>query len=137
MILLCLQADKNSIVQSAAAYLKELKTTKEDLYKQNKNLKERVDTENILLSKGLNLRTGHKMEDENMKIDEAKINVQLMNPVSTIDSMIKALQCMKEMGVIAMSIQSKFSEDESTTMMTINTKVFSQFLSVTLKFISK
>ncbi|KAH7666085.1 Myc-type basic helix-loop-helix (bHLH) domain-containing protein, partial [Dioscorea alata] len=98
------KADKNSIVQSAAVYLKELKTTKEDLYKQNKNLK-------------------HKMEDENMKIDEVKIKVQVMNPVSTIDSMIEALQCMKEMGVIAMSIQSKFSEDESTTMMTINTKV--------------
>ncbi|XP_039118898.1 transcription factor bHLH92-like isoform X2 [Dioscorea cayenensis subsp. rotundata] len=118
------KADKNSIVQSAAVYLKELLMIKEELHRQNKMLREKIiDTGNILQSKGLDSRTEHKMKDDNMSIEEAKIEVQLMNPVSTIDSMIEALQCMKGMGVKAMSIHSEFYGDEFTTMMTIYTKV--------------
>lgn len=82
-----------------------------------------IDTRNILQSKGLDSRTELEMKDDNMSIEETKIEVQLMNPVSTIDSMIEALQCMKGMGVKAMSIHSEFYGDEFTTMMTIYTKV--------------
>ena len=123
MTRLCLQADKNSIVQSAGLYLKELKLTRENLYRQNKTLREKINTKNILQSKELDLRTKREIEDDNMRIEEAKIEVQLMNPVSTIDSMIEALQCMKGMGVTATSIESEFSRNEFTTVMTINTKV--------------
>ncbi|KAH7666087.1 Myc-type basic helix-loop-helix (bHLH) domain-containing protein [Dioscorea alata] len=117
------KADKNSIVQSAAVYLKELQICKEELRRQNKMLREKIDTGNILRSKGIDSRTEYEMKDDNMSIEETKIEVQLMNPVSTIDSMIEALQCMKGMGVKAMSIHSEFYGDEFTTMMTINTKV--------------
>lgn len=103
---------------------------KEELHRQNKMLREKIiDTGNILQSKGLDSRTEHKMKDDNMSIEEAKIEVQLMNPVSTMDSMIEALQCMKGMGVKAMSIHSKVFGDELATVMTINTKVlFSNFI---------
>ncbi|KAH7666086.1 Myc-type basic helix-loop-helix (bHLH) domain-containing protein [Dioscorea alata] len=117
------KADKNSIVQSAAVYLKELQICKEELRRQNKMLKEKIDTGNILQSKGIDSRTEYEMKDDNMSIEETKIEVQLMNPVSTIDSIIEALQCMKGMGVKATSIYSEFSRDKFTTMMTINAKV--------------
>ena len=114
-----------------------MKIIKEELYRQNKDLRERLDTKNILQSKELDLRTEHEMEGAHRKIEEAKVEVRLTNPVCTMDSMIEALQCMKRMGVIATSIGTKFSEDESTSVITINAKVFSQFSNVTLKFMSK
>ncbi|KAJ0981581.1 hypothetical protein J5N97_009836 [Dioscorea zingiberensis] len=109
------KADKKSIVQSATVHLKELNKVKEELHVRNKELRERID-------KNINHVVRPEAEAE-AEAGAKIIGVRLMNPASTIDSMIGALQCVKGMGAMATTIHSDFSGEEFTAVMTIQTKI--------------
>lgn len=91
-------------MQSAAAYVRELKEVKEQLHRQNEELKAMVS--------GINGRT-----------EELKIKFRVANPSSTIDSMIGALRCLKTMDVKARAILSDLSNNELSATMSIETEV--------------
>ncbi|WOK92483.1 hypothetical protein Cni_G01174 [Canna indica] len=95
------KSDKNSIVQSAAEYVRELKGAKEALQKRNEELKARI--------LGVN--------------DGAKIKIRVANPSSPIDSMIGALRCLQSMDVKAKAIRSDLSGSEFSAIMSIDTKI--------------
>lgn len=97
------QGDKNSIVQSAAQYVRELKGVQKALQKRNEELKAEI------------LR--------NNATDGAKIKISVTNPSSSIDSMIGALRCLKSLDVKAKAIRSDLSSAEFSATMSIDTKV--------------
>lgn len=97
------QGDKNSIVQSAAQYVRELKGVQKALQKRNEELKAEI------------LR--------NNATDGAKIKISVTNPLSSIDSMIGALRCLKSLDVKAKAIRSDLSSTEFSATMSIDTKV--------------
>ncbi|XP_072977991.1 transcription factor BHLH148-like [Typha angustifolia] len=99
------KGDKNSIVQSAAVYVRELKGVRDELRRHNEELKARI------LGSGAQCPEG------------VKIKFQVANPPSAIDSMIAALRCLKSMDVTARSIQSDFSCHELSASMSIETKM--------------
>ncbi|XP_010911272.2 transcription factor BHLH148 isoform X1 [Elaeis guineensis] len=98
------KGDKNSIVQSAAAYVRELKEVKEQMQRRNEEL--------MTMISGSNGRT-----------EEAKIKFRVANPSSAIDSMIGALRCLKTIDVEARAIRSDLSGHELSAIMSIETKV--------------
>ncbi|RZS27839.1 hypothetical protein BHM03_00061367 [Ensete ventricosum] len=97
------KGDKNSIVQSAAQYVRELKGAKEALQKRNEELEAKIPRNNAT--------------------DRAKIKISVTNPSSSIDSMIGALRCLKSLDVEAKAIRSDLSSTEFSAIMTIDTKV--------------
>ncbi|KAG1358610.1 Transcription factor BHLH148 [Cocos nucifera] len=98
------KGDKNSIVQSAAVYVRELKGVKDQLRRRNEEL------QSMIL--GRNGRT-----------EDAKVNFRVANPSSAIDSFIGALRCLKSMDVKARAIRSDLSGHELSATMSIDTKV--------------
>lgn len=84
--------------------MKELKGVKEELLRRNEELK---------------VRSARKSDLEG----GVKIKIRVGNPASTLDSMIGALHCLKEMNVKATAIQTEFFGHELTAIMTIETKV--------------
>jgi hypothetical protein len=98
------QGDKNSIVQSAAIYIHELKGAREQLQRRNEELKARI--------------LGHDARHPSVKVD-----FEVDDPASGIDSMIGALRRLKSMGVKATGIRSNMSGGRLWTEMNIQTTV--------------
>ncbi|KAG1334092.1 transcription factor BHLH148 [Cocos nucifera] len=98
------KGDKNSIVQSAAAYVRELKEVKKQIERRNGELKTMIS-------------------GSNGRIEEPKIKFQVANPSSALDSMIGALRCLKMIDVKARDILSDLSGHELSATMSIETKV--------------
>ncbi|CAL9186773.1 transcription factor BHLH148 [Musa acuminata AAA Group] len=97
------KGDKNSIIQSAAQYVRELQGVQKALQKRNEELKAEI------------LR--------NNATDGAKIKISVTNPSSSIDSMIAALRCLKSLDVKAKAIRSDLSSTEFSATMSIDTKM--------------
>ncbi|CAL9115740.1 unnamed protein product [Musa textilis] len=97
------KSDKNSIIQSAAQYVRELKGVQEALQKRNEEL-----TAEIL---------------RNNATDGAKIKIGVTNPSSSVDSMIGALRCLKSLDVKVKAIRSDLSGTGFSAIMSIDTKV--------------
>ncbi|XP_042443811.1 transcription factor BHLH148-like [Zingiber officinale] len=95
------KGDKNSIVQSATQYVRELKGVKKALQQRNEELK-----------------AGILGSDE-----VATIKIRVENPSSPIDSMIGALRCLQSMGVTAKAVQSDLSRSEFSATIGIDTKI--------------
>lgn len=91
-------------MQSAAAYVRELKGVKDQLQRRNEEL------ESMILG-----------SDE--RIEEAKVKFRVANPSSAIDSLIGALRCLKSMDVKTRAIRSDLSGHELSATMSIDTKV--------------
>ncbi|KAK3414894.1 hypothetical protein EUGRSUZ_H00196 [Eucalyptus grandis] len=87
--------DKNSIVQTACMRIKELVKYKQELERQNGELKS-----------GLNEKSGGD------KAEGTKIRVKIANPTSGIDSMLEVLKCLDNMGLKATAIQTQCSADQ-------------------------
>ncbi|XP_078159975.1 transcription factor BHLH148-like [Carex rostrata] len=98
------KGDKNSIVQSAAIYIRELKGVKDELQRKNEDLKGKI--------LGIDGCT-----------DGIKVKFEVANPDSSLDSMIAALRCLKNMDVKAKAIRSDLSRSGLSTTMTIQTKM--------------
>ncbi|XP_008777863.1 transcription factor BHLH148-like [Phoenix dactylifera] len=98
------KGDKNSIVQSAALYVRELKGVKDQLQRRNEELKSMI------------LGTNGKTEEANVKF-------RVANPSSAIDSLIGAFQCLKSMDVKARAIRADLSGKELSAIMSIETKI--------------
>ncbi|KAF3322905.1 transcription factor bHLH92-like protein [Carex littledalei] len=98
------KGDKNSIVQSAAIYIRELKGLKDQLQQKNEELKTKI--------LGIDACT-----------DGIKVKFEVANPDSGLDSMIAALRRLKNMDVKAKAIRSDLSRSGLSTTMTIQTKM--------------
>lgn len=98
------KGDKNSIVQSAAMYLRELKGVKEQLHRKNEELKATI--------LGIDAST-----------EGIKVKFEVANPNSGLDSMIAALRRLQSMDVKAKAIRSDLSSGGLATTMTIQTKM--------------
>lgn len=96
------QNDKNSIVQSASAYIRELKGMKHALRRRNDELKTMI------------------LGSSN---DEAKIKVRAANPRSAVDSLIAALRRLKNMNVKVRAMRADLSKSEISAVMIVDTKV--------------
>ncbi|KAF8014510.1 hypothetical protein BT93_H0351 [Corymbia citriodora subsp. variegata] len=97
--------DKNTIVQTACMRIKELVNYKQQLERQNWELKS-----------GLNEK----------RVDKAggtKIRVQIANPASRIDSMLEVLRCLDNMGLKAMAIQTQCSADQLCTVIEVENEI--------------
>lgn len=99
-----LQGDKNSIVQSAAIYIHELKVARDQLQRRNDELKAQI--------------MGH---DEQQPCVTVQFEVD--EPSSSIDSMIAALRRLKGMSVKARGIRSSMSGNRLWTEMNVETTV--------------
>lgn len=99
-----LQGDKNSIVQSAAIYIHELKVARDQLQRRNEELKAQI--------------MGH---DEQQPCVTVQFEVD--EPSSSIDSMIAALRRLKGMSVKARGIRSSMSGNRLWTEMNVETTV--------------
>lgn len=104
-----LQQDKNSIVQSAAVYIHELKVAKDQLQRRNDELKAKI--------------LGHDAQQQCVKVQ-----FEVDEPSSSIDSMIGALRRLKSMNVKTRGIHSILSGQRLTTEMNVETTVSSIFL---------
>ncbi|XP_078178206.1 transcription factor BHLH148-like [Carex rostrata] len=98
------KGDKNSIVQSAAIYIRELKGVKDELQRKNEEIKAKI--------LGIDGCT-----------DGIKVKFEVANPDSGLDSMIAALRRLKNMDVKAKAIRSNLSHSGLSITMTIQTKV--------------
>ncbi|KAM3277971.1 hypothetical protein ACQJBY_045693 [Aegilops geniculata] len=96
--------DKNSIVQSAAVYIHELKVAKEQLQRRNDELKAKI--------------LGHDAQQQCVKVQ-----FEVDEPSSSIDSMIGALRRLKSMNVKTRGIHSTLSGQRLTTEMNVETTV--------------
>lgn len=99
-----LQGDKNSIVQSAAIYIHELKVARDQLQRRNEELKAQI--------------MGH---DEQQPCVTVQFEVD--EPSSSIDSMIAALRRLKGMSVKARGIRSSLSGNRLWTEMNVETTI--------------
>ncbi|EMS63808.1 Transcription factor bHLH92 [Triticum urartu] len=99
-----LQQDKNSIVQSAAVYIHELKVAKEQLQRRNDELKAKI--------------LGHDAQQQCVKVQ-----FEVDEPSSSIDSMIGALTRLKSMNVKTRGIHSILSGQRLTTEMNVETTI--------------
>ncbi|XP_020089731.1 transcription factor BHLH148 isoform X2 [Ananas comosus] len=98
------KGDKNSIVQSAALYIRELKGVRNELQRRNEEFKARL-------------------VGDDANVEGVKVKFEVANPSSTIDSMIGALRCLKNMDVKARAMRSNFSGHVLLTVMSIETKM--------------
>ncbi|KAF7060845.1 hypothetical protein CFC21_067593 [Triticum aestivum] len=96
--------DKNSIVQSAAVYIHELKVAKEQLQRRNDELKAKI--------------LGHDAQQQCVKVQ-----FEVDEPSSSIDSMIGALTRLKSMNVKTRGIHSILSGQRLTTEMNVETTI--------------
>uniref|UniRef100_A0A453LR46 BHLH domain-containing protein n=1 Tax=Aegilops tauschii subsp. strangulata TaxID=200361 RepID=A0A453LR46_AEGTS len=94
--------DKNSIVQSAAVYIHELKVAKEQLQRRNDELKAKI--------------LGHDAQQQCVKVQ-----FEVDEPSSSVDSMIGALRRLKSMNVKTRGIHSTLSGQRLTTEMNVET----------------
>lgn len=99
-----LLADKNSIVQSAAMYIRELEGAKDQLERKNEELKAKI--------------LGHDTKQQCVKVQ-----FEVDEPSSSIDSMIGALRRLKSMNVKARGIRSTLSGHRLATEMNVETTV--------------
>lgn len=110
-----MQSDKNSIITTAAKKVEELRRFKEELERQNSEI-ERV----------LGARKSEEM------VEQAKIMVRVAYPSSGVDSMLEALKCLKQTSSKTTAFRSKFSAQEFSAVLGIETKVrYMEFLSHT------
>ncbi|KAI4984773.1 hypothetical protein ZWY2020_017403 [Hordeum vulgare] len=98
------KGDKNSIVQSAAVYLHELKVAKDQLQRRNDELKAKI--------------LGHDAQQQCVKVQ-----FEVDEPSSSIDSMIGALRRLKSMNVKTRGIHSTLSGQRLTTEMNVETTI--------------
>uniref|UniRef100_A0A0E0P129 BHLH domain-containing protein n=1 Tax=Oryza rufipogon TaxID=4529 RepID=A0A0E0P129_ORYRU len=98
------RGDKNSIVQSAAIYIHELKVARDQLQRRNEELKAQI--------------MGH---DEQQPCVTVQFEVD--EPSSSIDSMIAALRRLKGMSVKARGIRSSMSGNRLWTEMNVETTI--------------
>ncbi|KAK8444188.1 hypothetical protein SEVIR_9G096400v4 [Setaria viridis] len=98
------KGDKNSIVQSAAIYIHELRGAREQLRRRNEELKARI----------LGHDAGRQCVKVQFEVDE---------PASAVDSMISALRRLKGMDVRARGIRSTMSGRRLWTEMNVETTV--------------
>uniref|UniRef100_A0A0D9VYT4 BHLH domain-containing protein n=1 Tax=Leersia perrieri TaxID=77586 RepID=A0A0D9VYT4_9ORYZ len=98
------KGDKNSIVQSAAIYIHELKGARDQLQRRNEELKAKI--------------MGH---DEQQQC--VKVQFEVDQPTSSIDSMIGALRRLKSMNVKARGIRSSLSGNRLRTEMNVETTI--------------
>ncbi|KAF7074583.1 hypothetical protein CFC21_079429 [Triticum aestivum] len=96
--------DKNSIVQSAAVYIHELKVAKEQLQRRNDELKAKI--------------LGHDAQQQCVKVQ-----FEVDEPSSSVDSMIGALRRLKSMNVKTRGIHSTLSGQRLTTEMNVETTI--------------
>nr|ATQ36622.1 bHLH92a [Leymus chinensis]ATQ36624.1 bHLH92a [Leymus chinensis] len=96
--------DKNSIVQSAAVYIHELKVAKDQLQRRNDELKAKI--------------LGHDAQQQCVKVQ-----FEVDEPSSSIDSMIGALRRLKSMNVKTRGIHSTLSGQRLTTEMNVETTI--------------
>ncbi|KAJ3673331.1 hypothetical protein LUZ60_006705 [Juncus effusus] len=96
------KGDKNSIVQSAAVYICELKGYKDQLQKKNEELKTKI---------------------LDINAEGIKVKFEVQNPNSGIDSLIGALRRLKSMDVKAKTIRCDLSSRGLSTSMCIQTKM--------------
>lgn len=104
LLLNFLQADKNTIVQTAASQVLELQCLKAELQSRNVELEARL---------------AKKAE----RAEGAKINVKVVHPSSAMDSMVEVLKCLRNMEVKAKSIRSVISAEEFSAMVEIESEV--------------
>lgn len=98
------RGDKNSIVQAAAIYIHELRGAREQLQRQNEELKARI--------------LGHDARQQCVKVQ-----FEVDEPASAVDSMIGALRRLKGMDVRARGIRSSMSGPRLWTEMNVETTV--------------
>ncbi|TVU45121.1 hypothetical protein EJB05_04594 [Eragrostis curvula] len=98
------KGDKNSIVQSAAMYIHELKGAREQLQQRNEELKARI--------------LGHDARQPTVKVD-----FEVNDPAAGVDSMVGALRRLKSMGVKARGIRSSMGGGRLWTEMNIETTI--------------
>jgi phage shock protein A len=99
-----LQQDKNSIVQSAASYIHELKVARDQLRRRSEDLKAKI--------------LGHDAQQPCVKVQ-----FEVDEPSSSIDSMIGALRSLKGMNVKTIGIRSTLAGDRLTTEINVETMV--------------
>ncbi|XP_020693884.2 transcription factor BHLH148 [Dendrobium catenatum] len=95
------KADKNSIVQTAAALVRELKGVKEGLQKRNEELMRMAAPAEEMAEGTSSERTEQRIEVEGDRV----ITVRAENSASAIDSVIGALRCLERMDVKARAIR--------------------------------
>ncbi|CAN6322659.1 unnamed protein product [Urochloa humidicola] len=98
------KGDKNSIVQSAAIYIHELRGAREQLRRRNEELKARI--------------MGHDARQQCVKVQ-----FEVDEPASAVDSMIGALRRLKGMDVRARGIRSTMSGSRLWTEMNVETTI--------------
>ncbi|KAJ1293670.1 hypothetical protein BS78_01G086600 [Paspalum vaginatum] len=98
------RGDKNSIVQSAAIYIHELKGAREQLLRRNEELKARI--------------LGHDAGQQCVKVQ-----FEVDDPASGVDSMIGALRRLRTMGVRARGIRSNMAGRRLCTEMNVETTI--------------
>ncbi|CAD6214466.1 unnamed protein product [Miscanthus lutarioriparius] len=98
------RGDKNSIVQAAAIYIHELRGAREQLQRRNEELKARI--------------LGHDAGQQCVKVQ-----FEVDEPASAIDSMIGALRRLKGMDVRARGIRSNLSGRRLCTEMNVETTI--------------
>lgn len=91
-------------MQAAAVYIHELKGAREQLQRRNEELKAKI--------------LGHDARQPSVKVD-----FEVDDPASGIDSMIGALRRLKSMGVKARGIRSSMSGGRLWTEMNVETTV--------------
>ncbi|XP_062212361.1 transcription factor BHLH148-like [Phragmites australis] len=98
------KGDKNSIVQSAAIYIHELKGARDQLQRRNEELKAKI--------------LGHDAQQQCVKVQFV-----VDEPSSAIDSMIGALRRLKSMDVRARGVRSNMSNGRLRTEMIVETTI--------------
>ncbi|KAL5209434.1 hypothetical protein ABZP36_005057 [Zizania latifolia] len=98
------KGDKNSIVQSAAIYIHELKGARDQLQRRNEELKAKI--------------MGHDAQQQCVKVQ-----FEVDEPSSSVDSMIGALRRLKGMNVKTRGIRSSLSGNKLWTEMNVETTI--------------
>ncbi|KAK1644176.1 hypothetical protein QYE76_061981 [Lolium multiflorum] len=96
--------DKNSIVQSAASYIHELKVARDQLRRRSEDLKAKI--------------LGHDAQQPCVKVQ-----FEVDEPSSSIDSMIGALRSLKGMNVKTRGIRSTLAGHRLTTEINVETTI--------------
>lgn len=112
----CLQSDKNSIIQTAAETIEELRREMETLKRR------KLELEMALLIEA------DRANDDKETMQEAKIRLRVAHPSSGIDSMLEVLKCLKNTGTKAKALQSNFTSQEFSAILHIEAKVSFELL---------
>ncbi|KAK8948958.1 hypothetical protein KSP39_PZI005191 [Platanthera zijinensis] len=132
------KADKNSIVQTAAVILREMKEAKEGLQRRNEELLRRVAAAAPTEEKSLQVAGTSVANNYEKMGGQGLITLRAENPAAAIDSVIATLQCLERMDVKARAIRSKFTGDSGgwmTTYLNVETnKVLGKQFYLDLKY---